>query len=115
MADAGGVEPDHPEPGPEPEAFQLFMDQNQVAGVYANYAQVSQSDYEFTIDFARLDFGRKMGMTVARINASPVFVEQLVRVLTDELERYAQKALQEVLPDVADDQGEGAGDGSAES
>ena len=33
----------------------IHLDPEQLAGVYANFANVSFSDYEFTITFARID------------------------------------------------------------
>ena len=46
-----------------------------MAGVYANFANVSHSDYEFTITFARVDHEVEddeiPGVVVSRINLSP--------------------------------------------
>ena len=80
-----------PEGGP-----QVFMDPGQLAGVWANFAQVSHSEHEFTLDFVRLDFtggppGR--GIVVARVSVSPLFVAQLIDALTDNWKKYAEKAL----------------------
>ena len=33
----------------------IQIDQEHIAGVYANFANVSFSDYEFTLTFARID------------------------------------------------------------
>ena len=33
----------------------IHLDPDNLAGVYANFANVSFSDYEFTITFARID------------------------------------------------------------
>ena len=45
-----------------------------MAGVYANFANVSHSDYEFTITFARVDHeveeDEVPGVVVARVNLS---------------------------------------------
>jgi hypothetical protein len=88
--------------GPE-----IFMDPSQLAGVWANFAQVSHSEHEFTLDFVRLDStapppGR--GIVVARVSVSPLFVTQLIDALTDNWKKYAEKALpREVHQDDADD------------
>ncbi len=37
------------------EGPQIYMDPSQLAGVWANFAQVSHSEHEFTLDFVRLD------------------------------------------------------------
>ena len=46
-----------------------------MAGVYANFANVSHSDYEFTITFARVDHEVEddeiPGVIVSRVNLSP--------------------------------------------
>jgi hypothetical protein len=43
-----------PEEGREPQ-INLHIAPEQMAGMYANFANVSHSDYEFTITFARVD------------------------------------------------------------
>src|SRR5215467_8006506 len=53
-----------------------------MAGVYANFANVSHSDYEFTITFARVDHEvdeeEIPGVVVSRINLSPRFMRELI-------------------------------------
>jgi hypothetical protein len=52
-------------------------------GVWANFAGVSHSEHEFTIDFMRLDYShvdadnQLDGIVVARVGVSPLFVRQL--------------------------------------
>ena len=54
-----------------------------MAGVYANFANVSHSDYEFTVTFARVDHEVEdeevPGVVVARVNLSPRFMKELHR------------------------------------
>ena len=52
-------------------------------GVYANFAMVNHSPFEFTLDFIRRDFtrGGNVGPIAARINMSPLFVRQLIDML----------------------------------
>ena len=55
-----------------------------MAGVYANFANVSHSDYEFSITFVRLDHeseenGELNGVVVSRVNLSTRFMKELVR------------------------------------
>lgn len=50
------------EQGQPPE---IIIDQSQMAGVWANFACVSHSPYEFTLDFVRLDFEQGSGVVVA--------------------------------------------------
>jgi hypothetical protein len=83
MADEGNEV--HPE---------IIIQPDQMAGVWANFAQVSHSPYEFTLDFVRLEFGPKpRGIVVARISVSPLFIDQLIQALQKNWELYAQKAL----------------------
>jgi len=63
-----------------------------MAGVYANFANVSHSDYEFSITFARVDHeveeGEVPGVVVSRINMSPRFVRELIDALQDNYARW---------------------------
>src|SRR5947199_9433187 len=56
-----------------------------MAGVYANFANVSHSDYEFRITFRRVDHeveGDEVpGVVVARINLSPTYMRRLIDVM----------------------------------
>jgi hypothetical protein len=65
------------------------------AGVWANYARVSHSPYEFTLDFVRLDFTERppSGVVVARVSVSPLMVTQLIEALNDNWQKYAEKAM----------------------
>ncbi|HEY7538407.1 MAG TPA: DUF3467 domain-containing protein [Gaiellaceae bacterium] len=74
----------------------IILRRKQLGGVWANYAQVSHSQHEFTIDFVRMDAtapppGR--GIVVARVAMSPLFVTQLIDALQKNWSGYAQKAL----------------------
>jgi Protein of unknown function (DUF3467) len=85
-------------PGQQPEEdapVEILIDQAQMAGVWANYAQVSHSMHEFTLDFVRLDSSSEpqRGIVVARVSVSPLFITQLIEALTDNWKKYAEKAL----------------------
>jgi hypothetical protein len=59
-----------------------------MAGVYANFANVSHSDYEFSITFVRLDHESQegeqvQGVVVSRVNMSPRFFKELLDAMTD--------------------------------
>ena len=77
---------------PEPEEdgerrLNIHLDPTDIAGVYANFANISFSRYEFTLTFARIEHeveeGDVPGAVVARINASPRFFEELMAALED--------------------------------
>lgn len=78
-----------------PQAPNIIIRQEDLGGVWANWAAVSHSPYEFTIDFARLHFGTTPleGVIVQRVNLSPLFVRQLIDALEDNWSKYAEKAL----------------------
>jgi Protein of unknown function (DUF3467) len=80
---------------PQPEEFQIFLPPDQMAGVYANFAGVSHSDHEFTLDFVRLDYNTqpKQGVVVVRVSVSPLFITQLIAALDDNWKKYAEKAM----------------------
>src|SRR5688500_20370480 len=65
----------------------IHLDPENLAGVYANFANVSFSDYEFTITFARNDHevegGDVPGVAVSRVNMSPRFMRELIDAMTD--------------------------------
>lgn len=84
----------------------ILMPAGMVAGVWANFAQVRHSPYEFTIDFARLDFDGSNpvnGIVVQRVSLSPLFVSQLIDALQKNWEKYVAKA----MPPEARDRPEG--------
>jgi uncharacterized protein DUF3467 len=58
-----------------------------MAGTYANFANVSHSDYEFTITFARVDHELEdeevPGIVVSRVNLSPRFMRELIDAMGD--------------------------------
>ncbi|MEI2717775.1 MAG: DUF3467 domain-containing protein [Candidatus Nanopelagicales bacterium] len=67
-------------------------------GVWANFAAVAHSPYEFTLDFVRMEYANETdtelpGVLVARVNLSPLLVTQLIDALQENWERYADKAL----------------------
>lgn len=73
--------------------FQIVIEPQQMAGVWANFARVGHSPYEFTLDFVRLDFETKQGIVVARVSVSPLFITQLIDALNNNWQEYAEKAL----------------------
>ena len=63
-----------------------------MAGVYANFANVSHSDYEFTITFARVDHEVESveipGIIVSRVALSPRFMSKLITALQENYSRW---------------------------
>ncbi len=85
------LDPEAPAPGER--RLNIHLDPELIGGVYANFANISFSRYEFTLTFARIEHeveeGDVPGAVVARINASPRFVEELIAALQDSWSKYA--------------------------
>src|SRR3712207_7252409 len=82
------------EPPPE-RHINLHFSPEIMAGAYANFANVSFSDYEFTITFARIEHeveeGDVPGAVVARVNMSPKFLRELVDAAEDAYGKWAAR------------------------
>ncbi len=74
-----------------------------MAGVYANFANASFSDYEFTITFARVDHEIEAdeipGVVVSRVNLSPKFMRELIDALEDSYSKYRTREGIKNLPE----------------
>src|SRR5919201_380642 len=74
-----------------------------MAGIYANFANVSHSDYEFTITFARVDHEVEEeeipGVVVSRINLSPRFMRELIDAMEDNWSKWQAKGGIPSLPE----------------
>ena len=70
----------------------LQVDTEHLSGAYANFANVSFTDYEFTVTFARIDHsveeGEIPGVVVARVNMSQKFTRELLDALNDSWSKY---------------------------
>src|SRR3954464_14541559 len=85
-----------PEPEPDDERrLNIQMPAELIGGTYANFANVSFSQYEFTLTFARIEHeteeGDVPGAVVARVNASPRFVPELIAALQDSWSKYVTR------------------------
>jgi hypothetical protein len=74
-----------------------------MAGVYANFANVSHSDYEFTVTFARVDHevetGEIPGVVVSRVNISARFMRELIDAMEDNYSRWRAREGIKNLPE----------------
>ncbi len=70
----------------------IQLDPEHMAGVYANFANVTFSDYEFTLTFMRVDHevesGDVPGIVVSRVNMSQQFTQELLAALGDAWSKY---------------------------
>ena len=71
----------------------IHLDPEQMAGVYANFANVTFSPYEFTITFARIDHeieeGDVPGVVVSRVNMSTQFYQELLAAMQDSFSKWS--------------------------
>ncbi len=86
-----------------------------MAGAYANFANVSHSDYEFTITFARVDHEVEdeeiPGVVVSRLNLSPRFMRELIDAMQDNYSKWRTREGIKNLPEF----GGGPGDPGTET
>ena len=73
----------------------IHLDPEQMAGVYANFANVTFSPYEFTLTFARIDHeveeGEIPGVVVARVNMSTRFMKELIDAMQDSWSKWSTR------------------------
>jgi len=73
----------------------IHLDPAHLAGVYANFANISFSDYEFAITFARIDHeveeGDIPGVVVARVNMSTKFMKELLDAMQDSWSKWSAR------------------------
>jgi hypothetical protein len=104
------------EEGERERHINMHMSPEVMAGVYANFANVSHSDYEFTITFARIDHEVEdeeiPGVVVSRVTASPRFMRELIDALED---YYSKWSTREGIKNLPEYRAEGGDDQSRSS
>jgi Protein of unknown function (DUF3467) len=88
---------------PTERQINIHSSPEQMAGVYANFANVSHSDYEFTITFARVDHeideDEIPGVVVSRVALSPRFMRELIDALEDNFSKWSTREGIKSLPE----------------
>ena len=73
----------------------IQIDEKHLAGSYANFANISFSDYEFTVTFARIDHeiqeGDIPGVVVTRVNMSTKFAKELLDAMQDSWSKWSAR------------------------
>jgi len=71
----------------------IHLDPEQMAGVYANFANVTFSPYEFTLTFARIDHEIEEvdvpGVVTSRVNMSAQFFQELLAAMQDSFSKWS--------------------------
>ena len=83
--------------------FNIHTDPETMAGHYANFANVSHSDYEFSITFARVDHevedDEVPGVVVGRVNLSARFMRELLDAMEDNYSKWRTREGIKSLPE----------------
>ena len=94
------------EDGAPERQLNIHLDQSLMAGVYSNFANVSFSEYEFTLTFARIDHeveeGDVPGVAVARVNCSMKFMRELIEAMQDAYSKWEYRQGVRDLPETPD-------------
>ena len=81
----------------------IQLDPDQMAGVYANFATITFSDYEFTLTFARIDHeveeGDVPGVVVSRVNISTKLMQELLAAMQDTWSKWSTREGIKNLPE----------------
>ena len=81
----------------------IHLDPEHLAGVYSNFANVSFSNYEFTLTFARIDHevdeGDIPGVVVSRVNVSARFMQELLEAMQDSWSKWSTREGIKNLPE----------------
>jgi len=81
----------------------IHIDPEQLAGVYANFANVSFSDYEFTLTFVRVDHeveeSEIPGTVVSRVNLTSRFMGELLDAMNDAWSKWQTREGIKNLPE----------------
>jgi hypothetical protein len=81
----------------------LQMDPEAMAGVYANFANVGFSDFEFTVTFGRVDFDSPQeeipGVVVSRVSMSTQFMARFVEAVNDSWSKWQTREGIKNLPE----------------
>lgn len=87
----------------EGRGINIHFQPEQMAGVYANFANISHSDYEFTVTFARVDHEVESeeipGVVVTRVNISPRFMRELIDAMEDNYSKWSTSEAIRELPE----------------
>ena len=91
----------------ETQQFNIHATPETMAGVYANFANVSHSDYEFSITFVYLDHassgsGQTEGVVVTRVNMAPRFMKELMEAMADNYSKWQAAENIKNLPETQD-------------
>ncbi len=68
--------------------LKIQVDDKTAEGVYVNFLSVFHNQAEFVMDFGRIVPGKPEVKVMSRLLTNPIALKQVVRTLTENLERY---------------------------
>jgi hypothetical protein len=68
--------------------LKIQVDDKTAEGIYVNFLSVFHNQAEFVMDFGRMVPGKPEVKVMARLLTNPTALKQIVRTLTENLERY---------------------------
>ena len=68
--------------------LKIQVDEKTAEGIYVNFLSVFHNQAEFIMDFGRLMPGKPEVKVMSRLISNPITLKQIVRTLTENLERY---------------------------
>jgi hypothetical protein len=102
------------EPNQPERQINIHFSPEMMAGNYSNFANVSHSDYEFTITFARVDHeiedDEVPGVVVTRVNLSAKFMRELIDAMQDNYGKWQTRENIKSLPEFGGDRPHGGDD-----
>jgi hypothetical protein len=81
------------EEGGQERQLNINIEPEKMSGVYANFANITFSQYEFTLTFARVEHeveeGDIPGVVVSRVNVSHKFMRDLLDAMQDAFSKWS--------------------------
>jgi hypothetical protein len=68
--------------------LKIQVDEKTAEGTYVNFLSVFHNQAEFIMDFGRMVPGKPEVKVMSRLISNPIALKQIVRTLTENLERY---------------------------
>ncbi len=68
--------------------LKVQVDEKTAEGTYVNFLSVFHNQAEFIMDFGRIVPGKPEVKIMSRLISNPIALKQIVRTLTENLERY---------------------------
>jgi hypothetical protein len=75
----------------KPKQINLKMTEEVVKGHYANFALISHTQEEFTLDFFNVNPAQGQGVATSRVIMSPGHFKRFIKALADNLKKHEER------------------------